>query len=142
ESLGRRRAYSTGDMVASLGPVDAAAAVVTLRAARFRQIDAEPLEESFTGRRDFPAAIDEYDVATSQEHVADGDPETPGHMIVAHPRFLERGLDAMMRWPTVGRHRRHGHQSLDGPCDLPGAPTVVVAAAPPLLCHHMARVDG
>src|SRR5437867_7068091 len=50
ESLRQSRADGAGDVVASLGPVDAAAAVVTLRAARLREIDAESREESLTSR--------------------------------------------------------------------------------------------
>jgi hypothetical protein len=49
-------------VLAPLGPVDAAAAVVTLREARLRKIDAESREESLTGRGDFPTAVDEHDV--------------------------------------------------------------------------------
>jgi hypothetical protein len=119
-------------MVAALCPVDAAAAVVPLGAARLREVDAEPLEESFTGRSDLAAAVDEHYVATAQEHVAHGDPQAPRHVVVTHPRFPKRGLDAMVR-PAVGWRGRHGHQSLDGPRDLRGAQTIVTTA--PLFLH-------
>src|SRR5947208_4645978 len=59
ESLRQGGAHGAGDVVASLGPVDAAAAVLTLRAPRLREIDAEPREESLTARSDFPTTVDE-----------------------------------------------------------------------------------
>jgi hypothetical protein len=62
----------------------AAAAVVTFRAARFRKIDAEPRQESVTGRGDFPTAVEEHDVVAAQEHVAYSDATAFRDVVVTH----------------------------------------------------------
>ena len=87
--------------MAPLGPVDAAAAVVALGAARLRQIDAESREESLTDGRDFPppSASTTWRRRRSMSH--SGDAQAPRHVVVAHTRFPERRLDAMVRRPAV-----------------------------------------
>src|SRR5262249_46825536 len=95
------RTDGAGDVVASLGPVDAAAAILSLRAARLRDLDAELREKAFPARCDFATAVDEHDVAPAHEHVAHGDAQAPGHVVVAHPGFAERGLDVMVRRPAI-----------------------------------------
>src|SRR5262245_54762498 len=112
---------------------------MTFRAPRLREIDAEFREESLTGRGDFPNAVDGPDKVAAEEHVAYCDAQAPRHMVVAHTRFLERRLDAMMGRPAVGWGGRHRHQPLDGLSDLRRAQTVVVAAA---LLLHRQQVAG